>query len=360
MAQNKIIVGITQGDTNGIGYEVVIKALSDARMLDMCIPVIYGSSRFFGIYRKLIPETEQIANNIINSAADARSKRINIINCIPDSTPIEIGQPTAEGAKAAIISLKAAIADLKAGAIDAIVTAPFNKHTVSQTDFGFPGHTEYLINEFGVDDGLMMMCSSTLKIGIVTNHLPLSKVSSAITVDTLMSKLRIMDTSLKRDFFCPRPKIAVLGLNPHCGDGGSLGTEEIDCIAPAIEKANAEGILAFGPYSPDGFFGSNMQYKFDGVMAMYHDQGLIPFKALAFDDGVNFTAGLPVVRTSPDHGTAFEIAGKNVASAGPMKNAIYMAIDMANNRRKYDSISKNPLEIKHFEGPKYEKTILPE
>ena len=358
--RDKIVVGITQGDTNGIGYEVIIKSLADARILDNCIIVLYGSSRFFGIYRKFLPEIDQIATNVINSAEDARTKRVNIINAVPESMAMEIGQPTSDGAKAAIMALKAAVADAKRGAIDAIVTAPFNKHTVAELGFGFPGHTEYLINEFGKEDGLMFLCSENLRVGIVTNHLPISKVSAAINIDTIVSKLRLMNDSLKRDFGIVKPKIAVLGLNPHAGDGGSLGNEEITTIIPAIQAANAEKILAFGPYSPDGFFGTHMQSNFDAVLAMYHDQGLIPFKALAFDSGVNFTAGLPIVRTSPDHGTGYDIAGKNKAWAGPMQRAIFAAIDLSFNRRKYAEMHANPLEIKRFEGPKYEKTILPE
>jgi 4-hydroxythreonine-4-phosphate dehydrogenase len=360
MAKDKIVVGITQGDTNGIGYEVIIKALSDARILENCVIILYGSSRFLGIYRKFLPEVDQVPTNVINAAEDARSKRINIINAVPESMAMEIGQPTVDGAKAAVIALKAAVADAQRGAIDAIVTAPFNKHTVAQLGFGFPGHTEYLIHEFGCSDGLMFLCSENLRVGVVTNHLPLSKVSSAITVETILSKLRLMNESLKRDFGFVKPKIAVMGLNPHAGDGGSLGTEEIDTIIPAIEAACKEKILAFGPYSPDGFFSIHMQGQFDAVLAMYHDQGLIPFKALAFDSGVNFTAGLPIVRTSPDHGTGYDIAGKNKALPGPMQRAIFAAIDFSLNRRRIAEMSANPLETKHFEGPKREKTILPE
>lgn len=356
----KIIVGITQGDTNGIGYEVIIKALSDARMLDMCIPIVYGSSRFFGYYKKQIIEAEQMATNIINSAEDARPKRVNIINCVPDSLAIEVGQPTVDGAKAALIALQAAVADAKRGVVDAIVTAPFNKHAMSNVGFAFSGHTEYFINEFGAKDGLMFLCSDIFRVGVVTNHLPISKVSAAITRESILSKLHLMNDSLIRDFGRERPKIAVMGLNPHAGDEGSLGTEEIEVITPAIEEANAEGILAFGPYSPDGFFGTGAQRKFDGVLAMYHDQGLIPFKAMSFDNGVNFTAGLSIVRTSPDHGTGYDIAGKCLASPDPMKYAIYSAIDFCNNRARYDEFSANPMELKHFEGPKYERTILPE
>ncbi len=360
MAKDKIVVGITQGDTNGIGYEVIIKALADARILDSCIIILYGSSRFFGIYRKFLPEIEQVATNVINSAEDARTKRINIINAVPESMAMEIGQPTVDGAKAAVMALKAAVADAKRGAIDAIVTAPFNKHTVAELGFGFPGHTEYLIHEFERQDGLMFLISENLRVGVVTNHLPIAKVSAAINTETILSKLRLMDDSLRRDFGFVKPKIAVMGLNPHAGDGGSLGTEEIDIIEPAIRQANKEGILAFGPYSPDGFFSTHMQSNFEAVLAMYHDQGLIPFKALAFDSGVNFTAGLPIVRTSPDHGTGYDIAGKNKAWSGPMQKAIFAAIDLSLNRRKYAEIHANPLEERRFEGPRREKTILPE
>lgn len=358
--KDKIVVGITQGDTNGIGYEVIIKALSDARMLDMMVPVIYGSSRFFGIYKKLVPETEQLATNIINSAEDARPKRINIINIVPDNLALDMGQPTIDGAKAAIIALKAAVADIKRGAIDALVTAPVNKHSMDEAGFGYTGHTEYLIHEFEANDGLMILCSENLRIGIATSHLPISKVSSAITQDTIISKLRLMNESLMKDFCIVKPKIAVMSLNPHAGDGGTLGGEEISVITPAIQKANEDGILAFGPYPADGFFGTRMQNRFDGVLAMYHDQGLVPFKALAFDSGVNLTAGLPIVRTSPDHGTGFEIAGRNEADPRPMTYAILSAVDLCRNRAKYAEMHANPMEIKHFEGPKYERTIMPE
>jgi len=308
----------------------------------------------------MIPETDQISTNVINSASDARGKRLNIINCVSDQLPVEPGQPTEAGAKAAVQSLEAAVKDLKEGLIDALVTAPINKHTVARLGFGFPGHTEFLISNFNATEGLMFLCTDNLKVGLVTNHDPLGKVATLIDKDLLVRKLRLMNDSLKRDFAKDRPTIAVLGLNPHAGDGGSLGKEEIEKIIPAIEQANSENILAFGPYSPDGFFASNMQYNFDGVMAMYHDQGLIPFKVLAFDKGVNFTAGLPIVRTSPDHGTGYDIAGKNMANPASMISAIYMAIDICRNRMEYEELNANPLEIKHFESPKKERTILPE
>lgn len=345
MAQ-KIIIGITQGDTNGVGYEVIIKALADARMLDLCVPVVYGSSRAFGFYKKLIPDSETINTNIINTAKDYHPKRINIINCVPDTFHIDPGQPTQESAHASILSLEACMKDLLAGDIDAMVTAPFNKKAVAADGFAFPGHTEYLINGCGAKDGLMFLCSDKMRVGVVTNHLPISKVSSALTVDVILGKIRLMNTSLMRDFNIVKPKIAVLGLNPHSGDGGLLGDEEIKIINPAIEAANSEGILAFGAYSPDGFFSVHQQYDFDAVLAMYHDQGLIPFKALAFDSGVNFTAGLPVVRTSPDHGTAYELAGKGVCNAAPIKSAIYAAIDIVRNRRLYDEMHANVLKVK--------------
>ncbi len=342
----KIVVGITQGDLNGVGYEIIIKALADARMLDLCTPIIYGSSRAFGFYKKQIPESDNINTNIINSAKDCHSKRINIINCVPDTFHIDPGQSTHDSAHSSIIALEAAVKDAKAGDLDAIITAPFNKKAVAADSFPFPGHTEYLIHEFGMKDGLMFLCSDKMRVGVVTNHLPLSKVSQALSIDLIMGKMRLMHESLIKDFNIVKPTIAVLGLNPHSGDGGLLGNEEIDIINPAIQAANKEGILAFGPYSPDGFFTIHQQYTFDAVLAMYHDQGLIPFKALSFDSGVNFTAGLPIVRTSPDHGTAYDLAGKNLANATPMKSSIYMAIDIVRNRWLYEEMRENILQVK--------------
>jgi len=356
---DKIVIGITQGDTNGIGYEVIIKALSDARMLDSFIPVVYGSSRFFGYYKKEIPDAEQLATNIVNSAADARPKRVNIVNCVPDNLAIEPGQPTADSAKAARIAIEAATADLKAGVIDALVAAPVDKHTMMQTGLPYNDFVEYLAAYFNTES-LMFMCSNHLKIGLVTNHLPISQVAKCVSVDKILSKLKLMNQSLKKDFGFDRPKIAVLGLNPHAGDNGTIGTAEADAITPAIKKANEAGILAFGPYAADGFFGSAMCKKFDAVLAMYHDQGLIPFKAFAFDDGIHFAAGLPVVCASTDHGTAFEIAGKGLANPGSMLSALHAAIDIVNYRREYARISANPMEVVHFEGPRYERTIVPE
>ncbi len=345
----KIILGITQGDTNGVGYEVIIKALSDSRLLEMCTPIIYGSSKAFGFYKKGIPETESINTNVITSAKDAHPKRVNIINSVPESSQIEPGQSTQDGAMAAIVALEAAVKDLKEGAINVLVTAPFNKRGVTLESFKHAGHTEYLVQAFEAEDGLMFLCSENLKVGVATGHIALSKVSGALNQELILRKLKLMNQSLLRDFNIVRPKIAVLGLNPHSGDKGLLGDEEIKIISPAIKQANDEGVLAFGPYPPDGFFSVNMQSKFDAVLAMYHDQGLMPFKSLAFDTGVNFTAGLPIVRTSPDHGTAYDLAGENKANPQSMLSAIYMALDVYKNRINYDQMTENPLEIKVFE-----------
>ena len=340
----KPIVGITQGDGNGIGYEVIIKSLADARILESFTPVIYGSSKIFGFYRKRSHNLEQQMDTyVIQSARDAKPKKINIVNCLPDNTYVEPGQSTPESAKAAITSLQRAVEDVKNGDIDVLVTAPINKRAMVREGFGNTGHTEYLEKEFGVEDVVMFMVSDRLRIGVVTGHIPLKDVPTSITVERILGKLRLMSASLKRDFGVVEPKIAVLGLNPHCGDGGLLGDEEERIILPAVKAANSEGILAFGPYSPDGFFGLGNYAKFDATLAMYHDQGLAPFKALAFEDGVNFTAGLPIVRTSPDHGTAFEMAGRDEADPHSMMSSIYTAIDILRNRQAYDDAQDNKM-----------------
>ena len=333
--EQKPIVGITQGDGNGIGYEVIIKALSDPRILDAFTPVIYGSSKIFGFYKKLIHEIDALDTYVIHSAKEARPKRINIVNCLPDNVFVEPGQPTPEAAKAAMTALECAVKDIQEGSIDVLVTAPFNKKAMSREGFGYAGHTEYLQNAFGVKDITMFMVSDALKVGVVTGHIPLKDVPASITGEKILSKLRLMNESLKQDFCVDQPRIAVLSLNPHSGDGGLLGDEEERIIIPAIKKATEEGILAFGPFSPDGFFGLGHYEQFDATLAMYHDQGLAPFKALSFEDGVNFTAGLPVVRTSPDHGTAFEMAGRDEADPLSMRAAIFTAIDIYRNREAY-------------------------
>ena len=334
----KPVVGITQGDGNGIGYEVIIKALADSRILESFTPVIYGSSKIYGFYRKQIHDIEPADTNVISSAKDVHPKRINIVNCLPDNVYVEPGQATPESAKAAIRSLQAAVRDIKDGHIDVLVTAPINKRAMVSEGFGYTGHTEYLQKEFGCADVAMFMVSEQLRIGVVTGHIPLKDVAASLTKERILGKLRLMDKSLRRDFGIDAPKIAVLGLNPHCGDGGLLGDEEQSVILPAVQAAQAEGILAFGPYSPDGYFGMGHSGKFDATLAMYHDQGLAPFKALSFQDGVNFTAGLPIVRTSPDHGTAYELAGRDQADPHSMMCSIYTAIDILRSREDYDDL----------------------
>ena len=342
----KLVVGITQGDGNGIGYEVIIKALADERMLDLCTPVIYGSSKIFGFYKKHIHNIEQINTNVISSAKDVHQKRVNIVNCLPENVFVEPGQPTPESAKAAMTSLERAVQDIKEGYIDVLVTAPFNKRAMASEGFGYTGHTEYLEKEFGVEEVEMIMVCDKMKVGVVTGHIPLKDVCSSLTTEKILRKLHIMRDSLRKDFGIDAPKIAVLGLNPHCGDGGLLGDEEQQIILPAVQAANEEGILAFGPYSPDGFFGLGNYSKFDAVLAMYHDQGLTPFKAVAFEEGVNYTAGLPVVRTSPDHGTAYEMAGRDKADPRSMKAAIYTAIDIWHKREEYKELIAGRMTIK--------------
>lgn len=346
MIQNKIVVGISQGDINGISYEVIIKSLMDNRIFDFCIPVVYGSAKVAAYHRKALNIANFSFNNI-KSADDANIKRANIINCLDDNVRVELGKSTEIAGESSLISLENAVKDLKNGKIDVLVTAPINKDNVQSEKFNFPGHTEYLTKESESKDSLMLMVSENLKVGVVTTHLPLSKVSEAITEELILEKLRIMNKTLIQDFRIRKPKIAVLGLNPHAGDNGLLGTEEVDIIIPAIKKAKDEGMLALGPYPADGFFGSDNFNKFDAILAMYHDQGLTPFKALAFNSGVNYTAGLDFIRTSPGHGTAYEIAGLGKASEISFRNAIYLACDIFRNRSEYQQISADPL--KHHE-----------
>ena len=344
MALPKLVVGVTQGDSNGIGYEVIIKSLADERILDSFTPVIYGSSKLMGFYRKTLHNIGPMDINVIPSAAEARQKKINLVNCLPDNVYAEPGQSTPDSAKAAIKSLEMAVKDLKDGQIDVLVTAPINKRAMNSEGFSSTGHTEYLQQEFGVDDVTMIMVSSQLKVGVVTGHIPLRDVSKTLTKESILGKLRIMKASLERDFGVNDPKIAVLGLNPHCGDGGLLGDEEQNIILPAVQQAQEEGIQAFGPYSPDGYFGLGNFSRFDATLAMYHDQGLAPFKAIAFSDGVNFTAGLPIVRTSPDHGTAYEMAGRDEADPRSMMSSIYTAIDIFRKRLEYDTLMEGKMK----------------
>ena len=344
MSLPKLVVGITQGDSNGIGYEVIIKSLADERCLDAFTPVVYGSSKLMGFYRKTLHNIDAMDINVISSAHDAKQRKINLVNCLPDSIYAEPGQSTPESAKNAITALEAAVKDLKEGLIDVIVTAPINKRAMSAEGFGSTGHTEYLQEQFGANDVTMIMVSDQLKVGVVTGHIPIRDVPKSITKEGILGKLRIMKASLERDFGVTDPKIAVLGLNPHCGDGGLLGDEEQNIILPAVKEAQSIGIQAFGPYSPDGFFGLGNYSRFDATLAMYHDQGLAPFKAIAFAEGVNFTAGLPIVRTSPDHGTAYEMAGRDEADPRSMMSAIYTAIDIFRSRLRYDTLMEGRLK----------------
>lgn len=338
---NKIIVGITQGDSNGIGYEVIIKALSDERILDQFVPVVYGSPKLFGFYCKTIPEIEKLNVATVGDASLAQSKRINIVDCLAESVFAEPGTASASAAQEAITCLEKATADIKTGKIDVLVTGPINKKSMSSQGFKFPGHTEYLQEVFGVKDVTMLMVSNRIRLGVVTGHIPLKDVPGSISEEKILSKLRLMKASLERDFSMQNPTIGVLSLNPHSGDGGLLGNEEQEIIIPALKKAAAEGIQVFGPFSPDGYFGLGTYQKFDATLAMYHDQGLSPFKTIAFADGVNYTAGLPIVRTSPDHGTAFDMAGRDLADASSMRSAIFEAIDIFKRRNANDRLQEN-------------------
>jgi len=343
MEAEKIIIGITHGDINGIGYEVILKALSDSRILDMFVPVIYGSSKLAGFHKKNI-DLQGLNLNVINSLEEANSKRVNIINCVDEELKAELGQSTAEAGKAAYEALERATDDLKKGLLQAIVTAPINKKNIQSENFHFPGHTEYLEEKFGEkSSALMMLVNESIRVAVVTGHIPISEVASSLAQEVILKKLKILNNSLKKDFSIIKPRIAVLGLNPHAGDDGVIGDEEQKIIIPAIQEAGKEGILCYGPYPADGFFGSGNFRNFDAILAMYHDQGLIPFKTLAFENGVNFTAGLSIIRTSPAHGTAYDLAGQNKASEQSFLDALYLACDVYKNRLNYSEITSNPL-----------------
>lgn len=343
--EQKIRVGITQGDVNGIGFEVILKTLSDQELYDNFIPIIYGSPKVAAYHRKALNIQNFSLNNIKN-ASEAHPKRVNIVTCGDDNARVELGKATAESGKAAFDALKLAVEDLKNGELDVLVTAPINKKNIQSEEFSFPGHTEYLEQMAGEGKALMLLVANNLRVGVVAGHVPISEVSSHITRESILDKLRILNTSLKQDFTIRRPRIAVLGLNPHAGDNGLLGKEEQEIISPAIEIANEEGIYAMGPYAADGIFGSEALGKFDAILAMYHDQGLAPFKALAFDNGVNYTAGLPFVRTSPDHGTAYDIAGQDKANPDSFRAAIYLALDVFRNRMINKEITSNPMQVR--------------
>lgn len=357
--EKHIRVGITHGDINGVGYEVIIKTLMDSRLLETCTPVVYGSPKVAAYHRKAL----NISNfnfTSIQSIEELVPGRTQIINCLDDEVRVELGKSTELAGESAVISLNMAVDDIIAGKIDVLVTAPVNKHNIQSEKFPYTGHTEYLHSKSEGKEVLMIMASENMKIGIATSHLPLSEVPAAITKELIVSKLRIMNSSLMRDFSVRKPRIAVLSLNPHAGDEGLLGTEEQEIIIPAIKEADKEGILAFGPYPSDGFFGAGSFTKFDGILAMYHDQGITPFKALAFDSGVNFTAGLDFIRTSPNHGTAYDIAGKGTASEHSFRNALNLACDIFRNRIMYDEITHNPLKSHAVDSRSGSEELPPE
>lgn len=343
MANNRIKIGITQGDINGISYEVIIKALLDNRIFDLCIPIVYGSPKVAAYHRKAL-NIDNFSFNNIKSPREANPKRANMINCISDSVRVELGKSTSIAGEASYKALEAAVKDLEENNIDALVTGPINKYNIQSDKFTFAGHTDYLMSRFKAGDVLMLMVNELFRVGVVTSHIPLAQVSESITKENILSKLSILNKSLLVDFIIRKPRIAVLGLNPHSGDNGVIGDEEKKVIIPAIKAAREENIAVFGPFPADGFFGAGTYKKFDAILAMYHDQGLIPFKAMTYEGGVNYTAGLPVVRTSPSHGTAYELAGKDEAQPHSFRKAIYLACEIFNNRQNYSEISSNALK----------------
>ncbi len=340
----RLKVGITIGDTNGIGVEVVMKAIGVPEMMDLCIPVIYGSTKVVSYHRNAC-NLPGFQINHTKSAQNLKDNMPNLVECFDQDIKIELGQPSKQAGLASFLSLEAAVRDLKSGLIDVLVTAPISKDNIQSEQFQFTGHTEYLESAAGNGNkALMILCASNLRIALATTHLPLSQVPTALSIEGIREKLRMLDSSLKRDFEISCPRIAVLSLNPHCGENGMLGNEERDIIIPAIQQTvDEDKVQCFGPYAADGFFGARHYRRFDGVLAMYHDQGLAPFKTIAMNEGVNFTAGLPIVRTSPDHGTGYDIAGQGLADESSMRHAIYMAIDVCRHRLHYDEAHQNPL-----------------
>ena len=337
-------VGISCGDLNGVGIEVVLKCFEDARMLADITPVLYCSAKVVSHHRKAL-KLDEVQFHRVNDARDALPKKLNLVNLWEEDVEIELGKPSGTLAGYSIKSLEAAAQDLASGKVDVLITAPIDKNSMKQAGFAYPGHTEFLQHMAGGDsEVLMLLVSDGLRVGCVTGHIPLNEVATAVTTERIMAKARIMHQSLLRDMGVLEPRIAVLGLNPHAGDGGALGSEDKERIAPAVRKLNDEGIVAMGPYAADGFFGSGGYKHFDGVLAMYHDQGLAPFKALSFGHGVNFTAGLPIVRTSPDHGTGLDIAGKGVADEGSFRAAVWLAADIRAQRERYKLIAADPLQ----------------
>ena len=350
MANEKLIrVGITQVDSIGIGYELILKALQNQQMTELFTPVVYGSAKTASYHRKAL-ELQPVSMNVIRNSADIKDGVNNLVEVANEEVKVELGVSSEIAGRAAFDALERAVTDLKQGYIDVLVTAPINKKSIQSEQFTFPGHTEYLEASIGDGDkALMILFSDKIRVALVTTHVPVSRIGEYITKEAVLDKLFAFNRSLKSDFGIVRPRIAVLSLNPHAGDGGLLGKEEQEVIAPAIAEAVESKVVAFGPYAADGFFGNEMYKHFDGVLAMYHDQGLAPFKTIAMESGVNFTAGLPYVRTSPDHGTGYDIAGKNEANEQSMREAIYAAIDIYRNRSNYAEMTQNPLRRMYFD-----------
>jgi 4-hydroxythreonine-4-phosphate dehydrogenase len=339
----KIKIGISIGDYNGVSAEVILKAFSDSRMFDFCVPIVYGSTKIISYYKKSL-DLESVQHQQLKDGQPPSTKALNVINCLDENIIINVGQPSSQSGESALIALDAALKDLKDGNIDALVTAPLDKSNIKIASGIFTGHTEYIANYFSIAETVMLLVSDKIKVGLVTNHIPVKDVAANLTSKKIITKLEIINQSLHKDFGIMKPKIAVLGLNPHAGDNGLLGSEEKEIIIPAIQKAQEQGILAYGPYPADGLMGSGQFAKFDAVLAMYHDQGLVAFKSLCFGNGVNFTSGLPVIRTSPDHGTAFDIAGKNIALPDSFREAIFTAHEVFVNRKNYFADTINPLK----------------
>jgi 4-hydroxythreonine-4-phosphate dehydrogenase len=339
----RVKVGITHGDMNGIGYEIIMKTFQDLRILELITPVVYGSSKVASYHRKSL-NINEINFNLVKNADSAISRRVNVVNVTHDEVKIDLGKSTEIAGQLALMALEAATNDLLNHHIDVLVTAPINKKNMQTANFKFPGHSEYLADKAGSKDHLMMMVCDKLRVGVITGHIPLKNVPETITTELLLRKIELMNRSLTRDFGIRKPKIALLGLNPHAGDLGVIGNEEELVITPAVEQAWSRNWIVYGPYSADGFFGSNNYLKFDGILAMYHDQGMIPFKTLSFDRGINFTAGLSFIRTSPAHGTAYDLAGKNEASPNSFREAVLLAVDIYNKRKEFDELNHHPLQ----------------
>ncbi|MFM1795214.1 MAG: 4-hydroxythreonine-4-phosphate dehydrogenase PdxA [Bacteroidota bacterium] len=341
-AKNGPVIGISVGDLNGIGIELIIKTFADSRITEFCTPIVFGSNKIINFYRKSMPELNINYNNI-KEISKANPKQLNIFSAWEEDVEITPGDANTTGGKYGVLSLQAAVKALKANEIDALVTAPLNKHTMQSGDFNFTGHTPFLKEAFKADDVVMLMVAENMKVALLTEHVAIGDVAKHINKEQIIKKINILKNSLKKDFGIDKPKIAVLGLNPHAGDEGLVGKEEKDIIRPAVIEAKKNDCVVMGPYSADAFFARGSHEKFDAVLAMYHDQGLIPFKSLALGEGTNFTAGLNVIRTSPDHGTAFDIAGKNLADEASFRQAFFTAIDIYETRMGYAERNRNPL-----------------